>query len=203
MFFKRDTSHGNVDLKQVAVSVFGDDIIVKQSGTFLVKAEFPLLGSFAQNAECDYFVSGEYNKLKFSFYFPLKIYNTIRDKRIRHWAFWGSCLILHNDGFHIRSTFAFSGKPFRKPIDSTWQNNGKTQGVSIWSESQKLSADDSRVVQTLIKWLSREVSSLWTTRYAFQISDGNAIIAFWEPDLYDSGSQLKMLAEILNRFSLT
>ena len=202
MFFKKRLQVGT-DIQHIAFDIFGNDTSVLQSRTFSVDTEFPVLTQFAQNAECDYFVSGEFHNISFKMYFPLKVYQTERDRKISHWAFLGSCIVLRSDDLCIRNTYAMSGKPYHQPNDELWQKNGKTRGATIWSEGQNLSPDEYRKVEALIEWVDNEFCALWSTRHAIQVQDGCITIAFWEPDLYDPESQMKLFAEAMMRFRLS
>ena len=90
--------------------------------------------------------------------------------------------------------------PFRPPEETGWVKNGKTKGAAVWSEGQTLSPEERRTVDDLICWIDTEFCALWSTRYALQIRDGCITIAFWEPELYDPESQMKLFADAMERF---
>lgn len=197
MFFKKHRQE-RVDLQKIAGSVFGHDAVTGQNKQFITESDFPLLAEFASNAECDYVIHGNYHGLAFGLYFPLKVYKTERDRKISHWAFLGNCITVRNDSFRIRNTVALTGKPFRKPNNGLWHKNDTVKRVSVWSEGERLSQAEFQVIEKLITWIDRELSALWSPRYAVQICNGTATIVFWEPDLYDPESQMKLLAEALD-----
>ena len=197
MFFRKKHQREQVDLQETAASIFGPDVVVGRNKAFSTGEDFPLRAEFAPHAECDYAVHGHYRGLEFDLCFPLKVYQTEREKRISHWAFLGSCITVRKDGFRIRNTVALTGKPFRRPNNGLGQKNDPVKRVAIWSDGERLSQTEFQVIEKLIIWIDREFSALCSPRYAVQVRNGTASIVFWEPDLYDAESQMKLLAEAL------
>lgn len=198
MFFRKKHQREQVDLQETAASIFGPDVVVGRNKAFSTETDFPLLAEFAPHAECDYAIHGHYHGLEFDLCFPLKVYQTERDKTISHWSFLGSWIALRKDSIPIRNTVALTGKPFRRPNDGLWQKNDPVKGDAVWSQGERLSQTEFQVIEKLITWIDRELSALWSPRYAVQIRNGTAAIAFWEPDLYDPESQMKLLAGALD-----
>ena len=200
MFFKKKASDNSRDLLKKATSIFGADVITATLQKFNTESSLPIVSAFAPNAECDYVVKGGYHSLRFGLYFPVKVFNTERDYKFSHWSFLGCCITLLDNRYHILATYALTGKPFRNPDNNLWVQNGKYKGLSVWSEGQSLSPADHHIVEDLIGWTDGEFAALWSAQYALLIRNGIAAIAFWEPDLYDYESQLKIFAEALARF---
>lgn len=164
MFFKKKNQQEKIDLQQIAASIFGPDVVAGKNKQYSTETDFPLLAVFASHAECDYAVHGNYHGLEFGLFFPLKVYQTERDKKISHWAFLGSWITIRKDSFRIRNTVALTGKPFRRPSNGPWQKNDPVKRVAIWSEGKSLSQTEFHVMEKLITWIDREFSALWSPR---------------------------------------
>ena len=202
MLFKRKASDNGRDSQQTTTAIFGSDVMLTTHQEFNTENNFPIISSFAPRAECDYVVKGGYHGLRFGLYFPVKAFNTERDYKFSHWSFLGCCVTLQDDSYYLPTTYALTGKPFRHPDNNLWVQNGKCKGLSVWSEKQQLSPADKHVVESLIVWADGEFAAFWSAQYAILIRNGIASIAFWEPELYDFESQLKMFSEALGRFPI-
>lgn len=202
MFFRNKAADAHQDFRKAAVPVFGEDIETAQDQTFQAEKDFPMLAEFASHLECEYFVCGKYREIPFAFYFPLKAYRTERDRKYFHWAFFGSCLLLRHSKYCIPTVYAFTGRPFHRFKETMWLKSPKFRGLSIWSSGTPLTPGNRQTVEELITWVEHSLSACMSAQYALYIKDNTATITFWEPELYDCESQLKLLAEALEELSL-
>ncbi len=199
MLFKKKASDPDQGFQTAAASVFGADVTALTRQRFDTESTFPIVSSFAPWAECDFIVQGEYRGLGFGLYFPVKAFNTERDRNTSHWAFWGYFISLQGDRFRIPATYAFTGRPFRPPDKNVWLQSGKHKGLSVWSEERPFSQAGRSTAEDLMDWTDSEFAALWSAQYALLIRDGIVSIAFWKPDLYDYDSQLKLFSEAVRR----
>lgn len=195
LFFKKKKPVASLTPSEVAKNIFGSDTVVSRQLKCQTAEKYPFLSRWGTNAECDYYVQGQYGELNFEFSFPLKVYTTERAHKVHHYGFWGSCLTISSLLLQLRNAYAYSGKPFRAPDSDSWFYNNKFKGVSIWSENMSLSTAEMDIVKRFVSWVESGMSALASARYAFFFAHGKVSIVFWEPDLYDFESQLNMLHE--------
>ena len=201
LFFKKEKRPPPLTPQEIVEAVFGSNTTVTTSFRCHTSEKFPFLSRWGSHAEAGYFVNGEYGELVFEFSIPLKIFDTERDYKFHHYGFVGSCLTLRHPFPSLRNTYAFSGKPFRKPDDETWVYNDKTKGVSIWSEYAQLSAEEMATVEKFISWIEGGMSAMVSARYALFCKRDTISVVFWEPAFYHFESQLDMLHDFLQVLS--
>ena len=195
LFFKKKKQLPALSPQELARIVFGNNTTVTAAFHCNTADKYPFLLPWGSNAEADYHVHGEYGELNFEFSFPLKIYTSEQEYKIHHYGFWGSCLTIQHPLLALRNTYAFSGKPFRAPDDVMWVYNDKFKGLSIWSEYANLSATEMDTLKKIISWIESGMSAMASARYAVFYKQDKLSIVFWEPELYDFESQLKMLRD--------
>ena len=198
LFFRKKKQVTSLTPLEVAKNIFGSETVVSTQLKCQTAEKYPFLSRWGTNAECDYYVQGQYGELDFEFSFPLKIYTSEQEYKVHHYGFWGSCLTLRHPLLDLRNIYAFSGRPFRSPEDATWLYNDKFKGLSIWSVYAELSAEEMATLKKIISWIESGMSAMASARYAVFCEQDKISVVFWEPELYDFESQLSILRDQLN-----
>ncbi len=188
------------DQSPAANRIFGENTVLIEGKRFLTGDEIPLLSAFAENAECDYFVSGISQGYAFSLYFPLKIYTDEQRYKHSRWDFLGSCFKISAEDLHMPSTYIKHGRIFDDPDQNLWIKTGKAKGAEIWSYAKELSDSEKEAAISIVNWVDEYLCALWSTRYAITIDNETIAIAFWRSDLYDPEGQMRLFDEAMQEF---
>lgn len=183
---------------QLVGELFGPSAVLEENGVYDTGQIYPFLAWFGSTLENRWRLTGRYGSASFTFCFPVKLYDTLRQRKFCTYGFTGAVLTLHRRLSWTGTAYAYSGKPFRPPEGPGWQENKSYKRVQCFSQGG-LSALDREQIQALVDWMKSGCSALFSPRYAICARNGDADIAFWEPELFCFAHQMDILISQLTR----
>lgn len=183
---------------QLAGELFGPSALLEENIVCDTAQAYPLLTRFGSTLESRWRLTGQYGAASFTFCFPVKLYDTPRQRKLCTYGFTGAVLTLHRHLSWTGTACVCSGKPFRPPEGPGWQENEPYKRVQCFSQGG-LSALGREQIEALVDWMKSGCSALFSSRYAIWFRDGDADIAFWEPELFYFAHQMDILISQLAR----
>lgn len=183
---------------QLVGELFGPSAVLEETIVCDTAQAYPLLARFGSTLESRWRLTGQYGAASFTFCFPIKLYDTPRQRRFCTYGFTGAVLTLHRHLSWTGTAYAYSGKPFRPPEGPGWQEEAPYRRVTCFSQGG-LSALGREQTQALVDWMKGGCDALFSPRYAICFRSGDVDIAFWEAELFYFAHQMDRLTSQLAR----